>query len=189
MIWIWTDTDEDDLPVWVDYDDERSTFEPYKMLGGERWDENSGTADFRTTRHKLSAIEALKCLPSTGSSPLVDDEIAGVIEGIAGPDAVQFSPAHVMARDGETDSFCLAIPLQSSECLDLQATKGIKWALPEQKEILIGYTRLVFKPDCLGTSHIVLPPFHERTAAAKSTHLHVILVPMLSVAPMAPGTS
>jgi hypothetical protein len=152
MPWIWTNPSEDVVPVWADYNHKLSTFNSSWVLDGVLWPLGSGTAVFRVRRFKTDRVKALKCLPTTGSAPVVAPEMANVINGITGLGEVQFYPVQIVCHDGVVEGYSFVIPLHRYVCVEIEKSDITDWMVPGVSAL--EYRSLVLKPDCLGSLNI-----------------------------------
>ena len=158
--WVWEATwqDEDQMPVWAEYDDLNSTVDSADLMFNEDtlshprdW---TGKAILRC-RFGLKRINSLSCLPNTNASPLIDRLLQKTLLEYVGNDRVYFYPAEVKARDGITNKFNFAIPLLSVTCIDLENTKGAGRFEHSEPNELWGFRTAKHLPHCLGGNHFV----------------------------------
>ena len=147
MVWIWVNPDEDRVPVWADYDDRRSGLDGSEVLDGKRLPPDSGNAIFCTEQFGSRKVRSLHCLPTTGSAPVIDEELRKIIVRVAGPDEVQFYPVSVDTVDGRVEGYSFVIPLNRITCTDLQKSVITAWTVPNK--YAYGYRSLRLLPNCL----------------------------------------
>ncbi len=148
MAWIWVDPSEDEIPVWADYDDKNSTFKGSYVLTDKPLPENSGTAILQVSRFKMAQVRQLRCLPTTGSAPVVNRELADVLSKHVKHGEVQFYPVLVKTLDDVTEDYGFVIPLKSVSCTDIDKSVITSWIVPGRSAF--GYDRIVHKPKCIG---------------------------------------
>lgn len=171
MIWVWTDPPESEVAVWADYDDKHSPIHSYRFIECERLDKTNGSAVLLARRFKLATIESFKCLPTTAGAPAVDSDIAKVVVDVCGSEAVQFYPVSVIVSDGQSDKFRFTLPLICRECLDMEQSEGLEWALPDERLLLMDYERLVFVPGSLSDCDIVRDEVTKRVLVSDNLKL------------------
>ena len=153
MVWIWSDPDEDEVTICAEYDHSLSTFDANEALDGRRLAPDSGNAIFRVKRFSSRKVRSLHCLPTTGGTRVVDEELKEVIARFAGPDEVQFYPVSIDTVDGRVEGYSFVIPLNRIPCTDVQKSVITAWIIPGKRAY--GYKSLRFFPDCLNGLAIV----------------------------------
>ncbi len=148
MAWIWVDPSEDEVPVWAEYDDKNSTFKSFNVLTDKSLPENSGTAILRVSRFKMARVRQFRCLPTTGSAPVVTQELANVLSKHVKHGEVQFYPVLVKTSDDVTGDYSFVIPLKSVPCTDLDKSVITSWIVPGRSAS--GFDRIAHKPKCMG---------------------------------------
>lgn len=148
MVWIWNDPDEDKLPICAEYNHSLSTFNPSETLDGRRLQPpDSGNAILRVKRFGSRKVRSLHCLPTTGSAPVIGEELRKIIARLADPDEVQFYPVSADTVDGRVEGYSFVIPLNRITCTDLQKSVITAWTVPNK--YAYGYRSLRLLSNCL----------------------------------------
>ena len=147
--WIGTNGHADET-LHVHFDIDRTPYPGYHIASVEPIASRFGPAVLTTNDYKREEIEVVSVLPTSTTCPLV---AGSVYERLLDEGAdIEMHPTTIRCRDGETNRFYFARPMNLVDCIDLEHSQ---YDLNKYTKKIYDIDKLMLSDDCLGSRSIV----------------------------------
>lgn len=147
--WIWTNDYSDSVP-YVQFDFDRTPYPGYLITSDQSLASSLGPAFLTATEHLRSSIDSLSVISNSKRYPLVSGSLHKRLLD-EGAD-IEMHPTVIRCRDGETDRFYFARPMNFVDCIDQEKSQ---YEVNQYTKKIHDIRKLVLNGGCLGPRNIV----------------------------------